>query len=290
MMSRQTSRPIKSASVSGPMGCAMPNLNTSSTASGVATPSITAYMASFTSGMSTRLETNPGASFTSTGVLSSFPDKSRTVAKVSRDVASPRITSTNLITGTGLKKCMPMTLSGRLVNAPSLVMEMDEVFEARITSGRASRSRSRKISVLISNFSVAASTIKSQSASLARSVTGSIFCNADALSSLVILFFATSRSRFFVMAASPRSRNCCSTSHKITAYPLRANTCAMPLPMVPAPTTATRLMSMNPPVAKPSHPKTRKRLSLTPEPCLRPIAARSYLRRVQFSVVPERHL
>jgi hypothetical protein len=83
-------------------------------------------MASFSSGMSTRLETNPGASFTSTGVLSSFPDKSRTVAKVSRDVAGPRITSTNLITGTGLKKCMPMTLSGRLVNAPSLVMEMDE--------------------------------------------------------------------------------------------------------------------------------------------------------------------
>ena len=51
------------------MGCAMPSLNTSSTASAVATPSITAYMASFSRGISTRFETNPGASFTSTGVL-----------------------------------------------------------------------------------------------------------------------------------------------------------------------------------------------------------------------------
>ena len=49
-----------------------------------------------------------------------------------------------------------------------------------MTSGRASRSRSRKISALISNFSVAASTMKSQSASLARSVTGSIRRRADA--------------------------------------------------------------------------------------------------------------
>ena len=45
------------------------------------------------------------------------------------------MTSTSFITGTGLKKCMPMILSGRLVNAAILVIEIDEVFVARITSG-----------------------------------------------------------------------------------------------------------------------------------------------------------
>ncbi len=32
-------------------------------------------------------------------------------------------------------KCMPSTLSGRRVAAPSVVIEIDEVFEERMTSG-----------------------------------------------------------------------------------------------------------------------------------------------------------
>jgi len=51
-----------------------------STASGVATPSITAYMASLSSGISTRFDTKPGASLTSTGFLSSFSASCFTVA------------------------------------------------------------------------------------------------------------------------------------------------------------------------------------------------------------------
>ena len=47
----------------------------------------------------------------------------------------PRMTSTSFITGTGFMKCMPMTLSGRLVAAPSFVIEIDEVFEARMRAG-----------------------------------------------------------------------------------------------------------------------------------------------------------
>jgi hypothetical protein len=97
---------------------------------------MTAYMASFSSGINTRLETKPGASFTSTGVFSSFePGRGRS-SKAACEVASPRITSTSFITGTGLKKCMPMTLSGRLVSAASFVIEIEEVLEARMTSGR----------------------------------------------------------------------------------------------------------------------------------------------------------
>src|SRR5665213_1957778 len=76
---------------------------------GVATPSITAKAASLMRGMSTRLETKPGASLTSTGVLPRRMERSRTVLKVVSLVAMPRMTSTKAITGTGLKKCMPMT-------------------------------------------------------------------------------------------------------------------------------------------------------------------------------------
>ena len=38
-------------------------------------------------------------------------------------------------------KCMPSTLSGRLVAAPISVIEIDEVLLARITSGRVIASR-----------------------------------------------------------------------------------------------------------------------------------------------------
>ena len=40
------------------------------------------------------------------------------------------MTSTSFISGTGLKKCSPPTLSGRVVPAASSVMHSDEVFDA----------------------------------------------------------------------------------------------------------------------------------------------------------------
>ena len=61
---------------------------------------------------------------------------------VSSEVAWPRITSTSSMSGTGFMKCIPMTLSGRRVAAPSLVMEIDDVFEARMAAGLATRSSS----------------------------------------------------------------------------------------------------------------------------------------------------
>ncbi len=44
----------------------------------------------------------------------------------------PRTTSTSGIFSTGLKKCMPTTLSGRFDAVASSVMERDEVFEAKM--------------------------------------------------------------------------------------------------------------------------------------------------------------
>ena len=52
------------------------------------------------------------------------------------EVAWPRINSTSDISGTGFMKCIPSTLSGRFVAAPIVVIEIDDVFDARIVSGR----------------------------------------------------------------------------------------------------------------------------------------------------------
>ena len=68
-MSRQTSRPIRSASASGPIGWFMPSFITWSIAAASPTPSWRQKIASLIIGISTRLETKPGASWTSTGVL-----------------------------------------------------------------------------------------------------------------------------------------------------------------------------------------------------------------------------
>ena len=62
MIATQVSSPIRSASASGPMGCAKPSFAIVSIASGSATPSISAYAASFTKGMRMRFETKPGKS------------------------------------------------------------------------------------------------------------------------------------------------------------------------------------------------------------------------------------
>ena len=57
-------------------------------------------------------------------------------------------------------KCMPITCCGRLVTAAILVMEIDDVFEAKMASAGAYWSRSRKICSFRSTFSVAASTTR----------------------------------------------------------------------------------------------------------------------------------
>ena len=238
-MSTQTSRPIKSASVSGPMGCAMPSLKTWSTASGVATPSITANAASLISGISTRLETNPGESLTSTGVLPSLRASSRTAANVASLVARPRTISTSAITGTGLKKCMPITCAGRRVSAPSLVMDMEDVLLARMALPARMRSSARKISAFTSKRSDAASTTNSAPPSASRSMMGVMRASAGSISASCSLPLAASRPRLVRISPSVRSRRRCSTSHSSTRKPARAKTWAIPEPIVPAPTTPT---------------------------------------------------
>ena len=72
-------------------------------------------------------------------------------------------------------KCIPITLSGRFVAAPNLVIEIEEVLEARIVEGPVSRSSSVNRFDLIVSFSVIASTIK-----LALPQSCQISCGLDA--------------------------------------------------------------------------------------------------------------
>ena len=60
MIARQTSRPMKSASVSGPIGWFIPSFMTVSIESAVPTPSINAKIASLIIGIRMRLAMKPG--------------------------------------------------------------------------------------------------------------------------------------------------------------------------------------------------------------------------------------
>src|SRR2546429_3463225 len=121
-------------------------------------------------------------------------------------------------------------------------MEMEDVLLARIAAGGASRSMSRKILNLTSGCSVAASTTSRASATESRLIEVRIRASAASRCSAVTDPFFTCRSRFVLMTASTRSSKPGATSISVVSQPCWANTCAMPFPIVPAPTTATRLM------------------------------------------------
>src|SRR2546428_638984 len=205
-MARHVSRPMRSARASGPSGWPSPSFITVSTASGVATPSITQKIASLIIGMSTRFDTNPGASLTSTGVFPRALAISSVRRVVPSAVSSPRTTSTSCITGTGFMKCIPITCAGRLVAAASAVIEIEEVLEERIAAGGAARSSSRKNASLILASSLAASTTKSASRTASTDVLVPIRPSVSAPCSLPPTPFLTRRSMFasIVLAAPAR--------------------------------------------------------------------------------------
>ncbi len=173
-------------------------------------------------------------SLTAAGVLSSARAGSTIAVAVSSEVSRPRITSTSSITGTGLKKCMPITRSGRPVAAPSAVIEIEEVFEARIAPSGKSASARRNSSSFAAASSTIASIIRSAGPS---SPAGSIRASTSAGSSAAP--FAASFSRLARIPARPRSTAPGAESTSTTARPDAATTCAIPEPIWPAPTTRT---------------------------------------------------
>jgi len=100
--------------------------------------------------------------------------------------------------------------------AASVVMAMEEVLLARMTSGRRSLSASVRTARLISSFSGTASTAKSAAAMTAMSVTGFRRARTWGFSASVSFPFFTSLSRFLTMVSMPRWRKLSWTSRKMT--------------------------------------------------------------------------
>ncbi len=196
-------------------------------------------------GISRALTTKPERSWARIACLSStFCTTASARFMVSSDVVSAGISSTSRCTGAGLKKWMPMTWSGRDVATASFTSGMEEVFEARIASGRVTTwSRTWKISVLTCSFSTTASITRSRSANSPRSVVKLRRARVSSRSSAVILPRSAALERELCSRVRPISSASPVVSATLTSRPLRAHTSAMPAPIWPQPTTPTRAMS-----------------------------------------------
>ncbi len=158
--------------------------------------------------------------------------------------------SSNRMIGGGLKKCIPMTRSGRLVTMARSTIGSEEVLEARTTSGRVSSSSRRNRPSFVSMSSVAASRTRSASDTSSRSVVAVIRPSTSSRSPGSSFPRSTARPMDRSMAAGPRATRSSSVSTNTVSTPVRATTSVMPEPMIPAPmipTFRTSLGSIVPP-------------------------------------------
>ena len=216
------------------MGCAKPSFAIVSIASGSATPSSSAYAASLMNGIRIRFETKPGKSFACAGTLPSSSASAVIAAAVSSEVWTARITSTSFSTGTGLKKCIPITRSGRFVTAASEVIGIEEVFEAS-TAPSGSSLVGAPEEVLLHGGVL--------DHRLDQQVGGDeVVDGADALEHLVGVGAALLRQLLEALAHPPRARARSRPARRRRARhaaPRPATTCAIPAPIWPAPATRT---------------------------------------------------
>ena len=128
--------------------------------------------------------------------------------------------STNFMIGTGFIKCMPITFSGRLVTEAIWVIDIEDVFVAKIVLASQMASTSLKIFNFKSICSVAASTTKSQffTPSL-KVVKVMMLARVFFLSDAVITSLAIIRSKFFVIVAIPFSKDAIEISIRCTWCP-----------------------------------------------------------------------
>ena len=132
---------------------------------------------------------------------------------------------------------MPMNFSGRSVEAASRVIEIDDVLLPTIASGLRFGQRSAKILRLTSSFSLADSMTRSQSESLSSESAGRMRLSAPWRSSSEISLRDTWRARLPLIVANPALMRSPEMSLRSTSIPASAETCAMPLPIWPAPIT-----------------------------------------------------
>ncbi len=233
------STPIRSSSASGPIGRPQPSFIAASMSSREA------YFASYIAAAwlrypnSSPSATKPGRSPTATGSLPRSSARSVTAATAAGAVSTEETTSTSRIAGAGLKKCRPSTRSGCADSAASRVTESALVPVARIVSGRTTASSSRNTCCLISYDSGTTSITRSASPAAWRSVKVRKRARTSPRRSSVSRPRATERAVAASRAATARVAAASLMSMPTTSRPAWARTSAMPVPMVPRPTTAT---------------------------------------------------
>ncbi len=130
---------------------------------------------------------------------------------------------------------MPMNLSFLLMAPESSAIDRDEVFVAKIVSGLQMLSSVLYKSVLILTSSMIASITRSESATRLRSVVNVTRAAAASLAACSSFPFSTWRARALLSFAFALPIIPSVISRTITSKPLRAKTCAISHPMVPAP-------------------------------------------------------
>ncbi len=107
---------------------------------------------------------NPGVAVERTTVLPHAAARSAAAAATSGAVASPEMTSTSFMAGTGLKKCRPTRRSGWARPAARAVGDRDEVLDASMASAATTASSSANSERLTARSSTIASITTAQPA------------------------------------------------------------------------------------------------------------------------------
>src|SRR6516162_2868114 len=241
-ISLRVSRPTRSDSRSGPIGCDSPATTALSTSSTVAKRASTIRIADSRYGTSRAFTTKPDRSEQRTTCLPrTVSAKCSVRAAAASSVTSVHTNSTSGSTGTGLKKCRPSTRCGFLVAAAIFMIGMLEVLDASTASGSVTtRSSSAKICALTASSSRMASITSCRSARSFKSVVRVSWLSARSRSRSVTLPALTPRSSDFTMRLRPAVISASVGSYTVTPTPARTATSAMPDPICPAPTTPTR--------------------------------------------------
>src|SRR5579862_69625 len=238
------SRPMRSASRRGPIGCPQPSTIPLSMSSAAAKPDSSIRIAASRYGMSSALTTKPARSGQRIAVLPSVAVMNASARQqVSSLVSRLGISSTRSSTGAGLKKWRPMTCGARLVAMASFMIGIEDVLDARMASRPAIVSRAASTPALASAPSRMASMTNSRSANSARSVVNLMALSALSRPAGVSFPAWTARRNERATRSWPARTASSLTSATSTSRPTRAHTSAMPAPMMPEPTTPTRLMS-----------------------------------------------
>ena len=209
----------------------------------LATRSWSSRSASPPNGRPQRFTRKPGPSRATITVLPIASPTALAIASARSPVCSAAITSSSRISGGGLKKCMPTTLSGRAAADASELTRIDEVLVAS-TADSPQISDSRPNSSRFSSIrSGAASITSSQPASASSEGARVRRSPAECACSAVqrprsAPFSRPERTRSRPLSSASGSGSCSTVSS-----PARQPSCAIPAPIVPAPTTPRRLGS-----------------------------------------------